>query len=149
MADLLRTDSRNEEFKALVAQLDADLALRDGPDHLYYDQFNKIVDIPYALLAFLGNKAVGCGAIKEFDPMSMEVKRMYLLPPYRGRGIASEVLKGLEIWAKELGYERCVLETGKKQPEAIALYRKNGYLPIPNYGQYKGIDNSVCFEKIL
>jgi putative acetyltransferase len=59
------------------------------------------------------------------------------------------VLSELESWAAELGYPKCVLETGKRQPEAIALYEKQGYQRIPNYGQYIGVENSVCFEKVL
>ena len=74
---------------------------------------------------------------------------MFVLPEFRNKGLASMVLSALENWAKELGYQTCVLETGKKQPEAIALYEKAGYRQIPNYGQYAGIENSVCFEKKL
>ena len=65
----------------------------------------------------------------------------------RGRGFATIVLKGLESWAAELSFKRCILETGYKQPEAIALYTKNGYHKIPNYGQYQSVGNSMCFEK--
>jgi len=72
---------------------------------------------------------------------------MYTLPEFRGKGIATKVLIELEKWTKELGYEKCILETGKKQPEAIALYKKNGYELIPNFGQYAGVDNSICFKK--
>ncbi len=95
------------------------------------------------------DKPVSCGAIKESMPGSMEVKRMYTIPEARGKGFASIVLDALEKWAAELGYSKCVLETGKKQPEAIALYKKSGYKIIPNYGQYIGVENSVCFEKIF
>ena len=65
----------------------------------------------------------------------------------RGKGIASKILTELEIWCVELGYKKCVLETGKNQPEAIALYKKNQYNIIPNFGKYEGVENSVCFEK--
>lgn len=74
---------------------------------------------------------------------------MYTLPESRGRGIAAKVLSDLENWTKELSFERCILETGKKQPEAIALYKKNGYKLIPNYGQYAEVENSLCFKKEL
>ena len=87
--------------------------------------------------------------MKLFEPDAMEIKRMYVLPGKRGSGIATKVLSELEQWAGELSFARCVLETGLKQPEAIALYKKNGYLLIPNYGQYAGKENSVCFEKVL
>jgi GNAT superfamily N-acetyltransferase len=79
----------------------------------------------------------------------MEVKRMYILAPYRGKGTASGVLIQLEKWAAEMNYSHCILETGIRQPDAIRLYGKNGYLPIPNYGQYAGVENSRCFEKAL
>ena len=79
----------------------------------------------------------------------MEIKRMYVPENKRGNGIASAILKELEQWALALSYKKCLLETGKKQPEAIELYKKNGYKIIPNFGQYANIENSVCFEKIL
>lgn len=147
MITLLRTNSENAEFLGLVRHLDRDLAIRDGDDHAFYAQYNKVTMIKHCVVAYENETPVGCGAIKEFDSESMEVKRMYTPPELRGKGIAVKVLAELEKWATELGYKRCVLETGKKQPEAIALYTKCGYEIIPNYGQYAGIENSVCFEK--
>jgi putative acetyltransferase len=149
MPSLSRTDSDNPDFIHLVKYLDADLAIRDGADHAFYNQFNKIAALKYVVVAYENDNPVGCGAIKEYAPNAMEVKRMYTLPEGRGRGIATTILLELENWAAELGYEKCILETGKKQPEAIALYEKNNYKRIPNYGQYAGIENSVCFEKVL
>ena len=149
MIKIVKTNSSNNDFINLVKLLDADLAKRDGEDHAFYAQFNKLDKIEHALVLYINNKPMVCGAIKEFEPDSMEVKRMYTLPDYRGRGLATRVLLELENWTKELGYKKCVLETGKRQPEAIQLYVKNGYTTIPNYGQYIGIDNSVCFEKLL
>lgn len=149
MIRCIRTDSDNEHFRNLVRDLDADLKNRDGADHSFYSQYNKIDKIKYVVVAFDNNTAVGCGAIKEYSSDTVEVKRMYVPVPRRGQGIASTVLKELESWAYELKYRRCLLETGKRQPEAIALYRKNGYATIPNFGQYENIENSLCFEKIL
>ena len=149
MIKLIRTNSINKEFISLVALLDADLAIRDGEDHSFYNQFNKIDQIKYVVMAYKNHKPLGCGAIKEFDANSMEIKRMYVFPESRGKGIASKVLSELEYWATELGYKKCILETEKKQPEVIALYRKREYQVIPNYGQYAGIENSLCFEKLL
>ncbi len=127
--------------------LDEDLAIRDGADHTFYAQFNSTNLLKHALVAYEEDLPVACGAIKEFDDHSAEVKRMYTHPDHRKKGIASAVLAELEQWAEELGLQRCVLETGKNQPEAIAMYHRCGYQRIPNYGQYVGIDNSVCFEK--
>lgn len=103
--------------------------------------------INHVIVAYENDKPVSCGAIKEFSPRVMEVKRMYTLPEYRSKGIATTILTELEKWAGEMAFEKCILETGKAQPEAIALYTKNGYSIITNYGQYAGIENSVCFEK--
>jgi len=149
MTTIKRTDSADEHFISLVRLLDADLAERDGADHAFYAQFNKTNLINHVIILLENNMAVACGAIKEFSEDSMEVKRMFTFPDARGKGLASRVLNALEEWAFELGYKNCVLETGKKQPEAINLYKKNGYVLIPNYGQYEGMDNSVCFKKVL
>ena len=149
MIRITRTDSTNADFISLVKELDADLAIRDGEDHAFYAQYNKIDLIKHVVVAYLDETPVGCGAIKEYSEGVTEVKRMYTNPDLRGKGIASTVLKELEKWAAELHYSRCILETGIKQPEAIALYTKNSYHRIPNYGQYEGVLDSVCFEKVL
>ncbi len=147
MIRIIRTNSENRDFIQLVKHLDIDLAERDGKDHSFYAQFNKIDQIKYVVVAYEDDKPVGCGAIKEYAPDTMEVKRMYTSPESRGKGIASRVLHELEAWASELSYAKCILETGKKQPEAIGLYQKSGYKTIPNYGQYAEVENSICFEK--
>jgi putative acetyltransferase len=147
MVKIIRTDSGNQDFIKLVKYLDAYLAEKDGHDHSFYAQFNKIDKIKCVVVAYENDKPVGCGSIKEYRSNTVEIKRMYTLPESRGKGIATKVLNELEIWATELGYEKCILETGKRQPEAADLYKKNGYTLIPNYGQYVGIENSLCFEK--
>jgi putative acetyltransferase len=149
MFTTIRTDSYNKDFRMLVALLDKDLQVRDGEEHSFYDQFNKITNIKNTVVVYDNNIALGCGAFKLYKSKTVEIKRMFVTPKCRGKGIATIVLQALEIWAKELGYEACVLETGKKQPEAIALYLKNGYTIIPNYGQYENIENSVCMQKTL
>ncbi len=149
MIKIKRTDSLNPDFIELVKYLDADLAIRDGAEHAFYDAFNKIDQIKYVVVLYEIAQPQSCGAIKEFGPKIMEVKRMYTVPGSRGKGLAGMVLKELEKWAAELSFEKCILETGKKQPEAISLYQKSGYRIIPNYGQYTGVENSICFEKKL
>ncbi|HET6271742.1 MAG TPA: GNAT family N-acetyltransferase [Bacteroidota bacterium] len=147
MIDIIRTNSDNHDFMELVKLLDADLAQRDGEEHSFYAQFNTIDNIKYVVLAYENEKPLGCGAIKEYGTNTMEIKRMYVEPGSRNKGIATKILSELEHWASELSYAKCVLETGKKQPEAIGLYKRNGYTLIPNYGQYAGTENSLCFEK--
>ena len=117
---LIRTNSNNPDFINLVKSLDQELAARDGADHSFYHQFNGIQMLDWVVLAYKG-----------------------------GLGIAGQILRALEDWTVELGYSRCILETGKRQPEAIKVYKKSFYRRIPNYGHYKGVANSVCFEKVF
>ena len=149
MLSLVKTTSDNADFRELVPLLDADLAIRDGDEHSFYAQFNKIDKIRYVVVAYENEVAVGCGAFKEYEPNVAEIKRMFVRPEIRGRGIAGQILTELETWAKELNYSECILETGIKQPEAIRLYQKSGYQKIPSYGQYLNVANSVCMKKSI
>ena len=149
VVNLIRTDSDNEDFRELVALLDAELAVRDGDEHAFYAQYNKIDKIRNVVVVYENKNAVGCGAFKEYSRRVAEIKRMYVREKMRGRGIAGKILAELETWAKELDFSECILETGLKQPEAVRLYQKSGYDIIPNYGQYEGIANSVCMRKLL
>lgn len=149
MINIHRTDSTNPDFLQLVKLLDADLAQRDGSDHSFYAQFNKVDTIRNVVLAYNNDLPVGCGAFKIYQPDTVEIKRMYVMPEYRGKGIAANILNALEKWADECGFTVCILETGKKQPEAISLYQKAAYQPIQNYGQYIGVENSICMKKTI
>jgi len=149
MIRLVRTDSSNNDFVELVKLLDKELQIRDGSEHSFYSQYNKIDKIKNVVVAYEDDEAVGCGAIKEYESNTMEVKRMFVKDEYRSKGIATKILIELELWAGALGYNKCILETGLKQPEAIHLYKKNNYKVIPNYGQYAGVVNSVCMEKVF
>lgn len=144
---LKRKTSDDLDFQNLVVLLDQDLKIRDGKDHSFYAQFNTIDKIRNVVIYYLENNPVGCGAFKEFDENTVEIKRMFVLPDFRGQGIAFAILKELEYWAAEIKYSISVLETGKKQPEAIGLYQRAGYVKIPNYGQYENIESSVCMKK--
>jgi putative acetyltransferase len=147
MLHLIRTDQDHEGFIALVNLLDKELSIRDGEDHAFYNQFNGIEGLNHVVLAEQDGIFLGCGAFKPLDHDAVEIKRMFVEGNNRSKGVASLVLKELEIWAAQEGYKKCRLETGKKQPEAIALYQKRGYEKIPNYGPYVGVENSVCFQK--
>ena len=149
MISLLKTDASNPDFIQLVKELDTFLSITDGEDHAFYDQYNKLTAIKNVVIAYHNKQPIGCGAIKEYNATTMEVKRMYTKPLSRGKGVASEILITLEIWAKSLNYKYCILETGVRQVEAISLYLKNGYTQIDNYGPYINIEDSVCFEKKL
>ena len=149
MLTLIRTDSSNDAFRKLVILLDADLKVKDGDDHAFYSSFNKLDQIGHVVVASFEGTPVGCGAFKHFDSETVEIKRMFVEPEFRGKGIALQVLALLEQWAAELNYKACILETGKKQMDAIRLYQKAGYHVIPNYGQYQGVEYSICMQKTI
>ena len=149
MTSLKRTNSDDIDFINLVVLLDKDLAIRDGEDHAFYNQFNKTDAIKHVIVFYENDIALGCGAFREKKEDTVEIKRMYVHPNHRKKGIASAVLAALEIWSKEVGYTYTILETGKNQPEAINLYQKLNYTIIPNYPPYEKMDNSVCMKKTL
>ena len=149
MFTMKRTTSDDDDFGKLVAPLNTYLAILDGEDHAFYAQFNKSNLLKNALVCYDDAIPVGIGAYKEFEPNIAEIKRMYTLPEYRGKGIAKAILTELELWAKEEGYSVAILETGHLQKDAIGLYQKLGYDVIENFGQYAGVENSVCMKKII
>ena len=149
MIKITRTNSEHVGFIKLVKELDAYLKITDGEEHDFYNQFNNIDVLKNVVVIYVDNVAVGCGAIKKFDETSVEVKRMFVSLDKRGLGIAQKILTELEVWAKELGFKSCVLETGKRQVEAVGFYKKCNYKIISNYGQYKEMENSICFQKNL
>ena len=149
MLNFKRTTAEDENFQKLVVLLDQDLAIRDGEDHDFYAQFDKVDKINTVIVCYKNEDAIGCGAFKKFNSDTVEIKRMFVHPNFRGKGIASTILAALENWASESGYMNCVLETGKNNPGAIALYQKSGYEIIPNYAQYENIKTSVCLKKQL
>ncbi|HKO78121.1 MAG TPA: GNAT family N-acetyltransferase [Flavobacterium sp.] len=149
MTTTTRTTSENIDFHKLVVLLDDFLRIKDGEDHSFYAQHNTLDKINHVVVCYQEVVAIGCGAFKEFDSNTVEIKRMFVHSDYRGKGIASAVLKELEIWASEINYTNFVLETGTNNPEAIALYQKLGYEIIPNYGQYENLETSVCLKKSI
>ncbi|MBL7472300.1 GNAT family N-acetyltransferase [Robertkochia sediminum] len=147
--EIIRTNTHHKDFLMLVRALDAYLAITDGDEHDFYDQFNKLDHIDCVILLYVDGIPAACGAIKPYDRDSAEIKRMFTTEACRGKRLAGKVLHALEQWAAELGFSRCILETGTRQKAAIALYERSGYRYMPCYGQYQGMENSRCFEKKL
>ncbi|MEM7551942.1 MAG: GNAT family N-acetyltransferase [Bacteroidota bacterium] len=147
--ELIRTDSTHKDFIHLVHQLDEFLSEIDGEDHAFYNQFNSIETLKNVVLLRVDGIIIGCGAFKPYNDHTIEIKRMFVLPEKRKLGAASAILTELELWAVELSFKRSILETGLEMKSAIRLYQLKGYEQIPNYGQYLGAVNSVCFEKRL
>lgn len=147
MIKIVRSNSENVDFISLVDQLNSYLKIVDGDDHEFYNQYNNIDVLKHVVIAYLNKKPIGCGALKKFNNNTAEIKRMFTLPESRGKGIAGKILLELEKWSQELSYSSCILETGKRQVEAVSFYKKMNYNIIPNYGQYKTMTNSICFKK--
>ncbi len=145
---LLKTNSNNSDFQKLTRLFDDYLVEIDGDEKDFFSLFNQIY-IDNVIVCYEDEIAVGCGAFKEYEPTVAEIKRMFVLPEKRGKGIASTVLNALEIWAKENGFQDAILETSNQLTNAISLYQKSGYEIIPNYGQYIDVESSVCMKKIL
>ncbi|QIR75983.1 GNAT family N-acetyltransferase [Sulfurospirillum diekertiae] len=144
-----KTTNMHEDFCALTHALDLELNMRYGKEQALYDKHNVLDPIETALIGYEDNLPVACGCFKQIDAQTVEIKRMFVQPNYRRRGISSRLLLELHMWAEECGFLYAQLETGKGQPEAIALYTKMGYAVIPNYAPYVGMENSVCMRKVL
>ena len=145
---LVRTNSDHPDFKMLTALFDEYLIDIDGDEKDFFAQYNQIY-IDNVVVCYDGGTAVGCGAFKEYEPNVAEIKRMFVHPEHRNKGIASKVLSELENWSKENGFTKAILETSFKLTNAIALYEKFGFQITSNYGQYAGVESSVCMSKTL
>lgn len=145
---LVRTTSYNADFKYLTQLFDTYLIDIDGDEKDFFAQYNQIY-LQNVVVCYEDAVPVGCGALKAYDSKTGEIKRMFVHPEHRNKGIANTILLELETWAKELHFTACMLETSFKLKKAIALYTKFGYLKIPNYGQYIGVESSVCMRKNL
>ena len=128
--------------------LNAELASRDGADHPLA-QYNPTTNLLGVVLAYQNGTAVACGAIGKYDDETVEIKRMYVMPTARGQKIGALLLAHLEGWTQELGYSRCLLFMGSRQPEAMRLYQNSDYQLIPPYGKLREIEDCVCMEKEL
>ena len=147
--NVVRTSSENSDFIELVKQLDAYLKVMDGEEHEFYKQFNTIETLKYVVVIYVDEIPAACGAFRSYSNETAEIKRMYVAEEVRRKGLAQNVLTALEDWSKEIGFKNCMLETGKRMTSAVAFYLKNKYKVIPNYGQYKHVGDSVCFQKNL
>jgi putative acetyltransferase len=92
---------------------------------------------------------LGCGGVRQLDAHYAEIKRMFVPPEHRGTGVSRAILERLELYGRERGWQRLVLETGVLQPDAARFYAREGYTRIPNFAYYVGNDDSLCFEKML
>ena len=146
---VVRTTHENPDFIKLTKLLDMELNARYGKAQETYDKHNSTDAINTVIVGYIEAEPVACACFKSIDEYTIEIKRMFVASLHRRKGFSSIILQALEAWAAELNYSDAILETGKGQPEAIALYQKLGYFIIPNYGVYRGLDSSVCMTKRL
>ena len=149
--DFQRTDGKNKDFIENCRLLDMDLDRRVGKkiQRDKYKQYNRLDEIRQAIVVYEDGKAVGGGAIRKYDDKNAELKRIFVHPAYQGQGIGSRLVFLLMEWAKELGYQRIILETGELLAESCAVYKKLGFQVIPNYGAYVNMPESLCMAEDL
>lgn len=151
MCEMTHEHPHSNVLTALIAELDEELRKIYGKAQLESDPFNQLAADDIALVAWVGGEAVACGAYRSVSTRAdvVEIKRMYVRPSSRRKGIAMKLLSQLEQHAAENGYRKAQLETGTSQPDAIALYQRQGYIRIANFPPYTDKTNSVCMEKLL
>ena len=149
MIKTIRTDSTHHDFLKLINLLDDDLANKNGENNNFFVQFNQVDLIKHVIVIYENDEPVGCGAFKNYNEDSVEIKRMFVHPCVRKRGFATIILNELTNWALQLNFHYAVLETGDKMTEAINLYLKERFEIIPNYPPYDKEPTSRCFKKKL
>jgi len=157
-------DIRDEPLDSPVAQqLIAELNAELSRDYKPEERFHSLAAEEVAegagafVVAWLDGEPAGCGAVRMLHAPGLaresgavaELKRMYVRPPLRGRGLSRQILTELEARAAALGATTVVLETGVYQPAAIRLYETSGYANVPRFGPYVASPTSVCFEKAV
>jgi len=147
-----RFDLTASAAQSLIAELNADLSGRypeEGANHFRLDP-EEVADGRGAfLVAARAGRLLGCGAVRRIEERTGEIKRMFVRPEQRGKGLGRALLAALETEARALGIVRLVLETGARQPEAIALYTGAGFAEVAPFGEYIGSPLSVCMAKDL
>ena len=147
-----RGDILSLTARDLILALNAELSSRypeDGACHFRLDADEVAEGRGAFLVAYQGEKAIGCGAVRRTEEGTGELKRMYVCLEERCRGVGRAILDALEVEAKKLRIHKLLLETGIRNPEAIALYERAGFSRIPAFGEYVGSPISVCMAKDL
>ena len=142
-------DTMMPEFIELARLLDRELEQRTGESQDLFSPASSLQGLHDLVLAWRGRDPVGCAALRELSAGVWEVKRVFVLPEYRGGGISRQIMERLEQLATEKGAKRLVLETSNAIPEAVALYTNMAYRIISNFGPYEGRETSLCFGKDL
>ena len=149
--NILFTDGKNTDFAALCKELDDHLNELVGGEkqRRQYVQYNTLEAIQDAVLIYMDDKPVACGGFKHYSEKTAEVKRVFVKNSYRGQGLSKKLMAALEQRAGQKGYTSLILETGAILTAAMGLYTGIGYQIIENYGQYRGMKDSICMQKTL
>ena len=143
----VRTNINDTNFKKMVQLLDAELLAMYGNQQADFDPHNKLKEDTLVLIVKHNEKTIGCGAFRPMENSTAEIKRMFVHPDYRGKGLSKLILKELENWIKEKQYTYIKLETGSKNLAALSLYPATGYESIEPFGPYQDLPDSFCFGK--
>lgn len=149
---IVRTSTENPDFKRLILRLDDEFWNELDQDRSTYEHLNRVPELETAVLIYIDDKAVACGCFREIEPEPglVEIKRMFVEKPFRGRSLSRKILEALEQWALERGHTRSRLETSVDFDRAIHLYKTHGYVEMAEkYGAYVGNPKSLCLEKRL
>jgi putative acetyltransferase len=150
---IVRAELTDQVSRALIDALNAELLgtyPEPGATHFQLDPEQVAEGRGVFLVLYHGPTPVGCGALRQLDDATAELKRMYVAVAYRGTGLGRRLLAALEGEARLLGVRRVVLETGIRQAAALALYRATGFQSIPLFGEYlRSPTTSICLGKEL
>jgi putative acetyltransferase len=150
--EIRREEIETPSAQALIRDLNGELRERypePGANHFRLDAEEVAEGRGALLVAYRGEVPVACGALRLHDKTTAEIKRMYVIPEERGKGISRRILAALEAEGRKLGARRLVLETGERQTEALALYERAGFARIPRFGEYASSPLSICMAKDL
>lgn len=143
------TDGTDPRMVALVAELDREYEARFGAVALQYRPYNTLEGLKQACVILVNGEAVACGGLRQLEEQTAELKRVYVKPAFRRRGLARQLVEVLELQALFQGNTSMVLETGRAMPEAVALYSGLGYREIPGFGPFRDDPITVCMKKEL
>ena len=146
---VMRTTALDINFKNLIKELDNDLRARYNSFSYSFDANIEVNDVVTVVVASINDASIGCGCFKQIDQDTVEIKRMFVNPYFRGLGVSSAVLEELLHWARSLDYSKAYLETGIEQKESINLYKKHGFEVINNFEPYTNSIESICMGKPL
>lgn len=149
MIELRPVPWADADAATLRAEQEAEVAARYGVPDPEPGPHPTADDTPYFVVAYVAGEAAGCGGLRPLDEHHGEVKRMYVRPAHRGNGVSTALLRQLEAEARARLWDRLVLETGDRQPEAMRLYEREGFTRIPNFGYYADSESSRCYELLL